>query len=407
MSLRGSNDGSPYSMEGLRSSSTGYNQSIGGNPLGGNPLGGNPLGGNPLGGNPLGGNPLGNSLGNPLGNSLGNPLGNSLGNPLGNSLGNPNPNSIGYGLHNDRGLSQYLDQSGRLDNGGGLGLGYHSSIPGGGQSHNSEFVLQKDDFPVLSSAHSQKGDDNNNLLMSGLSGKSMTGIGALNQDTFGQISLGQSLPGLGISQSVGGGLPGSLQARAGAPSLGLNEMTGGVSAVGSGEGRYGLAGLLDIIRMTDRDLSTLALGADLTSFGLNLNSSECLYTSFVSPFAELNAHNEPQFTTPPCYLMPPPNFKPEHLSKFQIETLFYMFYSMPRDILQAFSSQELYRRDWRYHAELRIWLKPRSPQEMMQGSPHVQFVYFDVNTWEARLFTTTFRGSITAGLLTEEQLTSG
>jgi CCR4-NOT transcription complex subunit 2 len=182
-------------------------------------------------------------------------------------------------------------------------------------------------------------------------------------------------------------------------------MSGGITT-GSSEGRYGLAGLLDVIRMTDRDLSTLALGADLTTFGLNLNSADCLYTSFTSPFAESNAHNEPQFTTPPCYLMPPPNFKPEHLSKFQIETLFYMFYSMPRDILQAFSSQELYRRDWRYHAELRIWLKQRSPQEMMQGHPGVQFVYFDVNTWEARLFTTPFRGNIAAGLLTEEQLTS-
>ena len=327
-------------------------------------------------------------------------------------VGNPNLNAggIGYGIHNDRGLSQYLDQSGRLDNSGGLGLGYHNSIPGGvGQSHNSEFILQKDDFPVLSSAHTQKGDDTNSLLISGLSGKTigMTGIGGLNQDTLGQISMGQNLP-IGISQSVGGGIPGALQARAGSqPSLGGHDMSGGIAAAGSGEGRYGLAGLLDIIRMTDRDLSTLALGADLTSFGLNLNSSECLYTSFVSPFAELNAHNEPQFTTPPCYLMPPPNFKPEHLSKFQIETLFYMFYSMPRDILQAFSSQELYRRDWRYHAELRIWLKPRSPQEMMQGHPGVQFVYFDVNTWEARLFTTTFRGNIAAGLLTEEQLTSG
>ena len=333
--LRGSSQdvGGPYNMDGLRSSSTGYNQPI----------------------------------------------------------GNPNPNNgIGYGLHNnDRGM--FLDQTGRLDNSVGLGLGgYHNSIPGG-QSHNSEFILQKDDFPVLSSsANNQKGDEANSFSMSGLSGKS-NGIGILNQDTLGQISLGQSLP-LGISQSLGGGgIPSSLsQARV--PQL--HDMSGAIQQTGSSEGRYGLAGLLDVIRMTDRDLSTLALGADLTTFGLNLNSADCLYTSFTSPFAEINGHNEPQFTTPPCYLMPPPNFKPEHLSKFQIETLFYMFYSMPRDIIQAFSSQELYRRDWRYHAELRIWLKPRSPQEMMQGHPGVQFVYFDVNTWEARLFTTPFRGKI-------------
>jgi CCR4-NOT transcription complex subunit 2 len=38
--------------------------------------------------------------------------------------------------------------------------------------------------------------------------------------------------------------------------------------------RFGLLGLLGVIRMTDQDLNTLALGCDLTTLGLNLNSSE-------------------------------------------------------------------------------------------------------------------------------------
>ena len=38
--------------------------------------------------------------------------------------------------------------------------------------------------------------------------------------------------------------------------------------------KYGLLGLLGVIRMTDEDLSTLALGSDLTTLGLNLNSPE-------------------------------------------------------------------------------------------------------------------------------------
>jgi CCR4-NOT transcription complex subunit 2 len=41
-----------------------------------------------------------------------------------------------------------------------------------------------------------------------------------------------------------------------------------------------LAGLLDVIKMTDRELNILALGSDLTTFGLNLNSAECLFSSF-------------------------------------------------------------------------------------------------------------------------------
>lgn len=38
--------------------------------------------------------------------------------------------------------------------------------------------------------------------------------------------------------------------------------------------QFGLLGLLHVIRMTDADLNTLALGLDLTTLGLNLNSPE-------------------------------------------------------------------------------------------------------------------------------------
>ena len=38
--------------------------------------------------------------------------------------------------------------------------------------------------------------------------------------------------------------------------------------------RYGLLGLLNVIRMTDQDLNMLALGCDLSSLGLNINSQE-------------------------------------------------------------------------------------------------------------------------------------
>ena len=37
--------------------------------------------------------------------------------------------------------------------------------------------------------------------------------------------------------------------------------------------RFGLLGLLSVIRMSDPDLTTLALGTDLTTLGLNLNLS--------------------------------------------------------------------------------------------------------------------------------------
>ena len=98
------------------------------------------------------------------------------------------------------------------------------------------------------------------------------------------------------------------------------------------------------------------------------------------------------------------SLSPDHLTKFQMETLFYLFYSMPKDLLQACAAQELYRREWRYHGELRLWLKMRNQQDIMQGQPNVQFLYFDVSGWEARLFTSQYRGNIVSGLLSEEEV---
>lgn len=94
----------------------------------------------------------------------------------------------------------------------------------------------------------------------------------------------------------------------------------------------------------------------------------------------------------------------EHLSKFQVETLFYMFYCMPKDILQACAAQELYSREWKYHGELKIWLKARTQQELLQAHSTVQFVYFDVNVWNTRLFNNNQRVNITEGLLSEDDV---
>merc|ERR1719197_949317 len=73
--------------------------------------------------------------------------------------------------------------------------------------------------------------------------------------------------------------------------------------------KYGLPGILKVIRMTDADLNTLALGMDLTILGLNLNSPECLYATFASPWADAPARKDPEYQLPPCYYMNPPQLK--------------------------------------------------------------------------------------------------
>jgi len=93
--------------------------------------------------------------------------------------------------------------------------------------------------------------------------------------------------------------------------------------------------------------------------------------------------------------MQPPALKTGHLSKFQLETLFHIFYSLPRDILQAYSAQELYTRQWRYHVDLKLWFRLRENSE--------QFEFFDTARWECREFQGQ-RDTVKKGLLAEQQV---
>ena len=75
-----------------------------------------------------------------------------------------------------------------------------------------------------------------------------------------------------------------------------------------------------------------------------------LYTSFGCPWSDTVAVKEPVFTLPACYTTPNPvALKTGHLEKFRLETLLYIFYTMPRDVLQWHAAQELYNRKWKYH----------------------------------------------------------
>ncbi|KAG2673616.1 hypothetical protein I3843_13G087800 [Carya illinoinensis] len=65
--------------------------------------------------------------------------------------------------------------------------------------------------------------------------------------------------------------------------------------------QYGLLGLLSVIRMSNPDLTSLALGIDLTTLGLNLNSTENLHKTFGSPWSDEPAKGDPEFTVPQCY----------------------------------------------------------------------------------------------------------
>ncbi|XP_040941895.1 probable NOT transcription complex subunit VIP2 isoform X3 [Gossypium hirsutum] len=129
-----------------------------------------------------------------------------------------------------------------------------------------------------------------------------------------------------------------------------------MQAAQSNHDPYGLLGLQSVLRMNDLDLTSLALGIDLTTLGLNLNSSENLYKTFGSPWSDEPAKGDPEFTVPQCYYAKqPPPLHQGYFSKFTVDTLFYIFYSMPKDEAQLYAANELYNRGWFYHKEHWCW----------------------------------------------------
>ncbi|XP_057955831.1 probable NOT transcription complex subunit VIP2 isoform X2 [Malania oleifera] len=149
---------------------------------------------------------------------------------------------------------------------------------------------------------------------------------------------------------------------------------------------FGLLGLLSVIGMSDPDLTSLALGIDLTTLGLNLNSAENLHKTFGSPWSDGPAKGDPEFSLPQCYYAKqPPALHQGYFSKFPEETLFYIFYSMPKDEAQLYAANELYNRGWFYHREHWLWfIKVTNMEPLVKTNTYERgsFVCFDPNTWE-------------------------
>eukprot|EP00948_MAST-09A_sp_MAST-9A-sp1_P001233 g1233.t1 len=145
--------------------------------------------------------------------------------------------------------------------------------------------------------------------------------------------------------------------------------------------QYGMLGLVNMLQdRTNVAKKLISLGTDLNQLGLDLNSPDPVFNSI--GFSPLSVHassgskshgnykkksssllkqqNEEYPITseyPTCYYMTPPSLKTSHLSKFKLEVLFWIFYSMPNDILQVYASKELYNRGWKYHTKNGLWFE--------------------------------------------------
>ncbi|KAJ4840117.1 putative NOT transcription complex subunit vip2 [Turnera subulata] len=149
---------------------------------------------------------------------------------------------------------------------------------------------------------------------------------------------------------------------------------------------FGLLGLLSVIRMSDPDLTSLALGIDLTTLGLNLNSTENLHKTFGSPWSDEPVKGDPEFTVPSCYYTKAaPTLTQSYFIKFSPETLFYIFYSMPKDEIQLHAANELYNRGWFYHKEHRFWfIRVPNVEPLVKTNTYERGSYhcFDPNTFD-------------------------
>ncbi|TDH69547.1 hypothetical protein CCR75_005008 [Bremia lactucae] len=328
------------------------------------------------------------------------------------------------------------------------------------RARHSEFVIQKEDFPALStfgpvsSGKSTIGSLVESKRHSSFTSSAADGMLLSRLDQQKGSTLIGSRAGGATHAAAGAGISGSINLgtqafnhfRAPRPDDQNVEKNSTTNSELDPNNQYGLLGLLHtIIRPGNSDLmKNLAMGCDLTSLGLNLNKAEPLYPTFASPWSEEQLTKEPQFSLPTCYYNQPPVLKTTHLSKFHLETLFFIFYSMPKDVLQAYAAQELYSRDWRYHANLKTWFKrasssdaallngngsastggstngspkagsgsgsigsigsaPSSNAGQLNASTTLQFLYFDIATWERRVFTGNIN-SLSAGLVSEEDI---
>ena len=150
--------------------------------------------------------------------------------------------------------------------------------------------------------------------------------------------------------------------------------------------RYGLGGLIEQIRNSDADSSNLAIGMDLTNLGLDLNSSEPIYPTFAGPFANGPTRPlQPDFVLPACYSVN--NIHPieEKIGSVTDETLFYIFYTMTRDVMQEQAAVELTQRNWRYHKVLQVWITKEptypEPHPIAQDVERGRYVIFNQHSW--------------------------
>mmetsp|Transcript_9112 Transcript_9112/g.15903 ORF Transcript_9112/g.15903 Transcript_9112/m.15903 type:complete len:631 (+) Transcript_9112:92-1984(+) len=193
-----------------------------------------------------------------------------------------------------------------------------------------------------------------------------------NKQTLLGGQLGGQLLG-GPGQTADAGMKGGQHSMAGQPVL----------PSGPPPDKWGFLAIMPLLKMADPDATMLALGTDLTTLGLDLNSNANLHRNLVSPLSDHPIKVEPEYELPACYKHAPQRLQPGYLSRFKEETLFYIFYSMPADEAQLIAADELSTRGWLFHRRMRMWMLPAPG--LTQKTPRGEqgaFLVFNPTLWE-------------------------
>merc|ERR1719369_2555112 len=231
--------------------------------------------------------------------------------------------------------------------------------------HASDFQISNEDFPALPGA--PVSDPSVGLGSSSLLESSKLGTSQMTSD---QQELAKSQARKGIQTSPEGlvtNIPANMVVD-----------------------QFGMIGLLTFIRAaeTDPNLVSLALGADLTTLGLNLNSEVNLFPTFGGPWADTPCRPQDiDFHVPHEYLTNTTirdKLAPVELNRYKDDILFFLFYTNVGDLLQLAAAAELHNRDWRYHKEERLWITRAPgmiPTEKCATYERGTYYFFDVTTW--------------------------
>lgn len=145
---------------------------------------------------------------------------------------------------------------------------------------------------------------------------------------------------------------------------------------------YGVQGILPMIRAPTKDAGPLTYGIELTSLFPTISSPEPVHSTFAGPWATSPIKREPDFQIPPAYIVNPPPKLSDKMDLFSDDTLFYIFYAMPKDQMQLQAARSLARRDWLYHKDLKVWLKRVEITSQGPNSETGTFICMDVSRWE-------------------------